>query len=64
MGLGVILAFVGVKMLLAHTADKIDTLVSLGMVGLILAISVAASLLRPKRPVRCTGPSGPEVLRE
>lgn len=63
-GLGVVLAFVGVKMLLAHTAYKIDTLVSLGIVVLILAISVAASLLRPKRPVHFAGPSGPEVLRD
>src|SRR5512143_1413892 len=47
-GLGVVLAFVGVKMLLAHTAYKLDTLVSLGVVGLILAVSVAVSLLRPK----------------
>ena len=62
MGLGVILSFVGVKMLLAHTAYKIDTLVSLGIVVLILAIAIVASLLRPKRPVRFTGPTGPEVL--
>ena len=48
-GLGVVLAYVGVKMLLAHTAWKIDTLVSLGVVALILAVSVVASLLRPKR---------------
>jgi tellurite resistance protein TerC len=46
-GLGVILTFVGVKMLLAHTAWKIDTLVSLGVVVAILATSVVASLLRP-----------------
>jgi tellurite resistance protein TerC len=46
-GLGVILTFVGVKMLLAHTAWKIDTLVSLGVVVFILATSVVASLLRP-----------------
>jgi len=49
-GLGVVLAFVGVKMLLAHTAYKIDTLVALGIVVLVLAISVIASLLRPKQP--------------
>ena len=46
-----VLANVGVKMLLAHTAWKIDTLVSLGVVVLILAVSVVASLLRPKRAV-------------
>ncbi|HEX7862137.1 MAG TPA: TerC family protein [Verrucomicrobiae bacterium] len=47
-GLGVVLAFVGVKMLLGHTPYKIDTLVSLGIVVAILAISVIASLLKPK----------------
>ena len=33
-GLGVVLAFVGVKMLLAHTAWKIPTLLSLGVKGI------------------------------
>ena len=47
-GLGVVLAFVGVKMLLAHTAWKIDTLVSLGVIATILATSVVWSLLKPK----------------
>jgi tellurite resistance protein TerC len=60
-GLGVILSFVGVKMLLAHTAYKIDTLVSLGVVMVILAIAILASLLRPKRPVRFAGPPGKEA---
>ena len=49
-GLGVVLAFVGLKMLLAHTAYKIDTLVALGIVVGVLAVSVIASLLRPKQP--------------
>lgn len=48
-GLGVILSFVGVKMLLAHTPYKIDTLVSLGVIAGVLAISVTASLLLPRR---------------
>ncbi len=48
-GLGVVLTFVGVKMILAHTAWKIDTLVSLGVIVLILATSVVWSLLRPKK---------------
>ena len=48
-GLGVVLTFVGVKMLLAHTAWKLDTLVSLGVIVLILAVSVVLSLLRPKK---------------
>lgn len=50
LGLGAVLTFVGVKMMLAHTAYKIDTLISLGVVAAILAISVIASLVRPQRP--------------
>lgn len=46
-GLGAVLAFVGTKMCLAHTAYKIDTLASLGVIVAILAIAVIASLLRP-----------------
>ncbi|MFO1488164.1 MAG: TerC family protein [Verrucomicrobiota bacterium] len=48
-GLGVVLAFVGVKMILSHTAWKIDTLVSLGIIVSILAASMALSLLKPKK---------------
>jgi tellurite resistance protein TerC len=48
-GLGVVLAFVGVKMLLAHSPWKLDTLVSLGVIVLILATSMVMSLLRPKK---------------
>ena len=48
-GLGVVLTFVGVKMLLAHTAWKIDTLVSLGVIVLTLATSVVLSLVWPKK---------------
>jgi tellurite resistance protein TerC len=47
-GLGAVLAFVGVKMVLAHTAWKIDTLVSLFVIVLILATSVVWSLLKPR----------------
>jgi tellurite resistance protein TerC len=47
-GLGVVLVFVGVKMLLAHTAWKIPTLLSLGVVVGILAVSVVVSLLKPR----------------
>jgi tellurite resistance protein TerC len=61
-GLGVVLTFVGVKMLLAHTAWKIDTGVSLVVVVAILAAAVIASLLRPKHPVVFEGPAGPAVL--
>jgi tellurite resistance protein TerC len=48
-GLGVVLSFVGVKMILAHTAWKIDTLVSLGVIVLILTASVVCSLVKPKQ---------------
>ena len=47
-GLGVVLSFVGVKMILAHTAWKIDTLVSLGVIATTLAIAAVASLARPQ----------------
>ena len=47
-GLGAVLTFVGVKMLLAHSAWKIPTLPSLGVIVLILAAAVVASLLRPR----------------
>jgi len=48
-GLGVVLSFVGVKMILAHTAWKIDTLVSLGVIVAILTVSVVWSLVKPKK---------------
>jgi tellurite resistance protein TerC len=48
-GLGVVLAFVGVKMLLGHTPYKIDTLVSLGVIVVVLATSIIVSLLRPRK---------------
>ncbi|HLP01114.1 MAG TPA: TerC family protein [Opitutaceae bacterium] len=54
-GLGVVLVFVGTKMLLAHTAYKIDTLVSLGVIVAILSTSVVVSLLRPRKPVALPG---------
>ena len=49
-GLGLVLSFVGVKMLLSHSAWKIDTRISLGVIAAILAGSVIASLWWPKRP--------------
>ena len=49
-GLGVVLSFVGLKMLLAHTAWKIDTLLSLGIIVLILAVSMIWSLVKPLKP--------------
>ena len=51
-GLGVVLTFVGVKMILAHTAWKIDTLVSLAVILIILATSVVLSLIRPRSSIR------------
>jgi tellurite resistance protein TerC len=51
-GLGVVLSFVGVKMILSHTEWKMDTLVSLGVIVLILTISVVASLMRPVKRVK------------
>src|SRR5512136_602058 len=47
-GLGVVLSFVGVKMMLAHSPYKIDTLVSLAVVVGIIAASIVASVLRPR----------------
>lgn len=63
-GLGVVLAFVGVKMLLAHSPYKLDTLLALGVVVGILAVSVVASLLRPKKTGPFEGPGGPGSLGE
>jgi tellurite resistance protein TerC len=57
-GLGVVLSFVGVKMILAHTAWKIDTLVSLGVIVAILTVSVVWSLVKPKRVATATGKAG------
>ena len=48
-GLGLILGFVGVKMLLAHTAWKIATAPALAVVAVILVVSIAASLMRRRR---------------
>jgi tellurite resistance protein TerC len=61
-GLGVVLAFVGVKMLLVHSPYKLDTLLSLGVVVGILAVSVVASLLRPKKTGPFESPGGPGSL--
>ncbi len=47
-GLGVVLTFVGVKMFLGHTAYKIDTAVSLGVIIGVLATAVIASLVWPR----------------
>ena len=49
LGLSVVLTFVGVKMLLAETAFKIPTSISLGVVVLVLIVAVIASILRARR---------------
>ena len=70
LGLSVVLTFVGVKMLLPDMSNlltgvsyKIPTAVSLGVVASILAVAVAASLLRARRlgtqPTPPTPPSLP-----
>jgi tellurite resistance protein TerC len=61
-GLGVVLSFVGVKMLLAHTAYKLDTLASLGVVVGILATSIVLSLLRPRKLGEFAGPTGAKAM--
>jgi tellurite resistance protein TerC len=63
-GLGVVLSFVGVKMLLAHTAYKIDTLVSLAVIVAILATAVVVSLLRPRHAAPARPESSPAIPPE
>jgi tellurite resistance protein TerC len=53
-GLGVILVFVGIKMSLAHSAYKIDTMVSLVVVASILVISVIASVVHRRMTDKTT----------
>ena len=48
-GLGVVLSFVGVKMLLAHTEWKIDTHLSLAVIVCVIGASIVASLIWPKK---------------
>ena len=48
-GLGAALVFIGAKMLLDHTRFKTGALFSLAVVGVILAVPVIASLLKPPR---------------
>ena len=54
-GLGVILAFVGVKMLLGHSPWKIDTSLSLAVIVFVLTASVVASVLWPANPKAAIG---------
>lgn len=48
-GLGLVLLFVGIKMLLAHSAWKLPTMLSLAIIAGILAISIIASLVRSRQ---------------
>jgi len=48
-GLGVVLSFVGVKMLLGHTAWKIPTGASLAVIAIVLGASIVLSLVFPKK---------------
>ena len=54
-GLGVVLAFVGVKMLLAHTPYKIGTHWALGVVAGVLLVSIIVSLLHPRQTASASG---------
>jgi tellurite resistance protein TerC len=49
-GLSVVLIFIGAKMLVSHYY-QIPTAIALGVVGGVLAVSVAASLVFPRKPV-------------
>jgi tellurite resistance protein TerC len=48
-GLAAILSFVGIKMLLSHTAYKIPIEYALGFIVLALAVSIAASIISARR---------------
>lgn len=52
LGLGIVLTFIGVKMILVHTPWKIDTMAALLVVAIVLAISIIASLLANRRRTR------------
>jgi tellurite resistance protein TerC len=56
-GLGVVLGFVGIKMLLAHTDHEIDTPVALCVVGSVLSLALVASLLRARFRAQPAPPS-------
>jgi len=65
-GLGLILGFVGVKMLTVHTAFKISTGASLAFTAGVLVLSIIGSIVFPKaeaahRADRESAPSEPEI---
>jgi tellurite resistance protein TerC len=51
-GLGIVLAFAGVKLLVANTAWRLDNAVALGVIAVTLGASIALSLLLPVRPAK------------
>jgi tellurite resistance protein TerC len=55
-GLGGVLVFAGTKMMLSETAYKVDIWVSLGVIGLILAASIVASLIATRREAAPAAP--------
>ena len=57
-GLGLVLVFVGIKMLIDHTSFAIATPVSLAVVASILLLSIILSLLRPPRGKGTSHPGG------
>ena len=56
-GLGVVLVFVGIKMMISNVY-KIPIAVSLGVIGAVLTVAVVASLIRNRNPVRRATPAG------
>lgn len=65
-GLGLILAFVGVKMLLAHTSFKIGNEISLAFTIGVLTLSIIGSMVFPKaeaaaRADAASAPTDPEI---
>ena len=53
-GLAVILTFVGIKMLLGHTSWAIPIGISLGVIALVLAASIVASMMWPPKRMEKT----------
>ena len=62
-GLAVILAFVGIKMIIAHWYH-IPTPVSLVVIALVLAVAIVASLTQREPPAAADGHGSPATSRE
>jgi tellurite resistance protein TerC len=63
-GLSIVLVFVGVKMLLSETQYKIPLPLALGIIGGVLALSVIASIIWPRKELSSIPPSAMESLDE